>query len=112
MGYSETFERVTGILGGLEIPVFRNEAAKGAKPPFIIWDETGAHRTRGDNGAASFRALTFRLDLYFKDPMPVLPDRVEALLLENGMPFDDPDMDYDDDFGASLWTWNAEVAML
>jgi len=114
VGFKETIQRVGQILTTVapDLPVFRNVPGKGAKPPFIVWGETGSKSSRSDGGKIGGRALLFQVDLYDAAKLPELPDMAEKIFQHHKIAFGDPEMFYEADFKAERWTWECEVLML
>lgn len=75
---------IDSILEGLGIPVAYGLHKERTPLPYIVWLGSGQNTFDADN-TYYFKENTYQIELYFKLKDPTLEDRLEQILLDNGL---------------------------
>lgn len=85
------------ILLSVTDKVYHFEPPQSEAPPYIVWQETGGYFSYGGNADAE-KVTDVQVNVYSEDEFEPLVDAILAALREQeGIAYDYPVVDYDDD---------------
>lgn len=92
---------IDSILEGLGLPVAYGIHKKKTPLPYIAWIGSGQNTFDADN-TYYFRENTYQIELYYKLKDPSLEERLEQILLDNGLLYEKSEDVYLEDEGTFM----------
>lgn len=92
---------IDSILNGLGIPVAYGLHKERTPLPYIVWLGSGQDTFDADN-THYIRENTYRIEFYFKLKDPSMEERLEQILLDNGLLYEKSEDVYLEDEGVFM----------